>query len=372
MLIKPDFSKRFYLSTDSSSYCIDAVLEQESPEGVLKPLAYFSKKLKDAETRYSAYEREALAVVSAIKHFRCYLWMVEFTIYTDNSAVASMYNTLDPIGRISRWIIFLSEFRFEIRYKKAAQLQNNTTKDSMPLLEEIKDALKGKGITNRNKFILVGVEALTRYPFTMTVADQTSVTVIKYLRQLFSIFGNPNLIKCDNGSCFQSQILKRFLIKECVKIEFNVPHQPEWMGLVERMNRTIRYALSKTCYPDYSQWEEALRQSVVGIRQRTSASSGYSPHYLMFGVEATLIHGHELINKADHNSRDVELDKNLLARVEKERQLVSATYVPHFVVGDLVMILDYKIRKKSIRTNEDPRYKGPYEIQEYLHMTYIK
>ncbi|OMJ26830.1 Pol polyprotein [Smittium culicis] len=286
-----------------------------------------------------------------------------------------MYNTLDSHGRISRWIMFLSEFRFEIRHKKgkdnaaadflsrpefiAAQLQNATTKYSKPSLEQIKDALKGKGITN-------SVEALTRYPFTMAVADQTSVTVIKYLCQLFSIFGNPNLIKCDNGSCFQSQILKRFLIKECVKIEFNVPHQPEWMGLVERMNRTIRYAISKTCYPDYSQWEEALRQSVVGIRQRTSASTGYSPYYLMFGVEATLILGHELINKADHNSRDVELDENLLARVENERQSVSATCVPHFVVGDLVMILDYKIRKKSVRTKTDPRYKGPYEIQEKI------
>ncbi|OMJ26766.1 Pro-Pol polyprotein [Smittium culicis] len=205
----------------------------------------------------------------------------------------------------------------------------------------------------------------------MAVADQTSVTVIKYLRQLFSIFGNPNLIKCDNGSCFQSQILKIFLIKECIKFEFNVPHQPEWMGLVERMNRTIRYALSKTCYPDYSRWEEASRQSVVGIRQRTSAITGYIPHYLMFGVEATLIYGHELINKADHNSKDIELDENLLARVENERQSVSATGAPHFVLGYLVVILDYKIRKKSVRTKTDPRYKGPYEIQEkFTHSLY--
>ncbi|OMJ28066.1 Retrovirus-related Pol polyprotein from transposon opus [Smittium culicis] len=66
MLTKPDFAKRFYLSTDASSYCFCAVLEQESSEGMLKTLAYFSKKLKDAETRYSAYEREDLAVTTVL------------------------------------------------------------------------------------------------------------------------------------------------------------------------------------------------------------------------------------------------------------------------------------------------------------------
>ncbi|OMJ09515.1 Retrovirus-related Pol polyprotein from transposon [Smittium culicis] len=118
MLLKPDFSKNFVLSTEASSFAIGAMLEQQNDDGSLAPVAYYSKKLKDVETRYSAYEREALAVVSAVKHFRCYLWNNEFDVYTDNSAVSRLYNLSEPTGRVARWISFLSEFRINLKHRK--------------------------------------------------------------------------------------------------------------------------------------------------------------------------------------------------------------------------------------------------------------
>ncbi|OLY81445.1 Retrovirus-related Pol polyprotein from transposon opus [Smittium mucronatum] len=90
IFMSPDFQRPFFLSTDASSYCLGAVIEQEDEDGILKLLAYYSRKLKDPETRYSAYEKEELAVVSAVKHLSCYPWGTTFTIFTGNIPVASM------------------------------------------------------------------------------------------------------------------------------------------------------------------------------------------------------------------------------------------------------------------------------------------
>ena len=53
------------LTTDASSISVGAVLEQ-TIKGTLRPLGFFSRKLRQAETRYSTFDRELLAVYLAI------------------------------------------------------------------------------------------------------------------------------------------------------------------------------------------------------------------------------------------------------------------------------------------------------------------
>ena len=61
----PDFDKPFVLTTDASNAAVGAILEQDLGQG-LRPVAYASRKLNHAESRYSAYERELLGIVWAI------------------------------------------------------------------------------------------------------------------------------------------------------------------------------------------------------------------------------------------------------------------------------------------------------------------
>ena len=64
----------FIVATDASKVGIAAVLLQEDSEGHLRPCAYWARKLKDAETRYIAYDKEALAIVEAVSRvWRVYL-----------------------------------------------------------------------------------------------------------------------------------------------------------------------------------------------------------------------------------------------------------------------------------------------------------
>ncbi|CAH4034437.1 unnamed protein product [Pieris brassicae] len=57
------------LMTDASNSCVGAVLQQYV-DNKWKPLGYFSQKNSDAQTKYSTYDRELLAIYLAIRHFK--------------------------------------------------------------------------------------------------------------------------------------------------------------------------------------------------------------------------------------------------------------------------------------------------------------
>lgn len=84
VLILPSFDLPFFISTDASNGAIGAVLSQ-IVNGQEHPIAYWSRQLQKAERNYSTLEREALAVVSAVKHFYPYLYGHTFTLLTDHN-----------------------------------------------------------------------------------------------------------------------------------------------------------------------------------------------------------------------------------------------------------------------------------------------
>ena len=72
------------IATDASDHAVGAVLQQ-LVSGTWRPIAYFSKKLQPAESRYSTFDRELLAVYLAIRHFRHFVEGREFLhILTDH------------------------------------------------------------------------------------------------------------------------------------------------------------------------------------------------------------------------------------------------------------------------------------------------
>ena len=71
------------LAVDASDSYLGAVLLQHL-RGAWSPLAFFSKKLSSAESKYSAFNREILAAYSSVRHFRFLLETREFTLFTDH------------------------------------------------------------------------------------------------------------------------------------------------------------------------------------------------------------------------------------------------------------------------------------------------
>ena len=82
VLIIPDAKGSFEITSDASNIGIGAVLSQGG-----QPVAHFSGKLNKAEKNYAAHEKEALAVVEAVREWRVYITGRPVTLYTDHHSL---------------------------------------------------------------------------------------------------------------------------------------------------------------------------------------------------------------------------------------------------------------------------------------------
>lgn len=118
----PDYSLPFEVHTDASDYGVGAMLTQ-TLDGKEHPIAYMSRSLTGAERNYSITERETLAVLTALEHWRCYIENGKtFTVYTDHSALKWFLSLDNPTGRLARWGVRLSSFDFVIKHRKGVDM----------------------------------------------------------------------------------------------------------------------------------------------------------------------------------------------------------------------------------------------------------
>ena len=99
------------------------VLSQIDGTGEEHPIAFASKNLIQSERNYSAIEREALAIVLGVKHFRTYLQGSKFTIETDHNPT-QLGNLKDSHGRLARWALSLQQYDFTIVHGSGSKNAN--------------------------------------------------------------------------------------------------------------------------------------------------------------------------------------------------------------------------------------------------------
>jgi hypothetical protein len=112
ILTLPDFTKEFTIECDASGQGIGAILMQEK-----KPIAYFSKALGVRNLTKSAYEKELMAVVLAIQHWRPYLIGRRFVVSTDQKSLKQLLQQRIVTAEQQNWAAKLLGFDFEIVYK---------------------------------------------------------------------------------------------------------------------------------------------------------------------------------------------------------------------------------------------------------------
>ena len=102
LLVHPDHSAPLNITCDASDFAVGGVLQQYI-DNIWQPLSFFSKKLTPAETRYSAFDRELLAVYATLRHFRHNLEGRYFCM---------------PVTATNKTVGFFAEFTTDIRYVK--------------------------------------------------------------------------------------------------------------------------------------------------------------------------------------------------------------------------------------------------------------
>ena len=87
-------------------------------------ISYGGRDLNAAERNYSATEREALAVVAAVKKFQPYLHGRKFTIYTNHNALQWLMKISEPTGKLARWSLLIQQFDFDIVHRPGVKNGN--------------------------------------------------------------------------------------------------------------------------------------------------------------------------------------------------------------------------------------------------------
>ncbi|GFN91149.1 reverse transcriptase [Plakobranchus ocellatus] len=113
ILIIPDMQDTFIVRSDASDFGVGAVLLQDR-DGTLMPCRYASRKLLPRECKYSAIEREALALVFAVTQFQRYLIFKHFVLQTDHKRLAYLRTGSPKNARLMRWALALQEFSFQV------------------------------------------------------------------------------------------------------------------------------------------------------------------------------------------------------------------------------------------------------------------
>ena len=114
-----DLNEQCFVETDSSNYVNVGVLSQPDGNGILHPVAYFSRRMSPAKCNYEIYNKELLAIIWCFKEWKPELEDTELPVkvLTDHKGLEYFMTTKKLTPRQARWAEFLSEYNFIISYQ---------------------------------------------------------------------------------------------------------------------------------------------------------------------------------------------------------------------------------------------------------------
>lgn len=116
-LFHPRPGAHIAITTDASDLAMGGTLEQFT-DGSWQPLAFFSKAWRPPQAKYAPYDKELVAIVESIKHFRYYIEGAVFTIFTDHlPLVRGLKKACVPLSSMQqRHFAFISEYTDDLRH----------------------------------------------------------------------------------------------------------------------------------------------------------------------------------------------------------------------------------------------------------------
>lgn len=118
VLAHPNPAQQYILNTDASGFAISGVLSQQQDDGTIRPVAYWSRKMDDPETRYHPTEQELLAIVKAVEHWRCYLEGSPHPLIlrSDHKSLTYLDTKQELSSRLYRWLMELAPYEWTVEY----------------------------------------------------------------------------------------------------------------------------------------------------------------------------------------------------------------------------------------------------------------
>lgn len=113
ILALPDHSQTFIVEADTSGHGIGVVLMQNQ-----KPIAFMSNALGPRAVAFSTYDKEALAIIKALKKWKHYLVGSTLVIRTDQQSLKYIQEQELTEGIQHKLLIKLLGYNYKVEYKR--------------------------------------------------------------------------------------------------------------------------------------------------------------------------------------------------------------------------------------------------------------
>ena len=229
ILLPFDPDRTTVLETDSSGYCVGGILSQYDDEGLLRPCAYYSKKLSPAECNYEIYDKEMLAIIRCLEEWDAELRSAqEFTVITDHKNLEYFMVPRKLSERHVRWALILSRYNLRIEYRPGKQ---NTGADTLSRREQdMPQGSEDERIKHR-EFQLVTPEMLKSYPAIRVAATSFSSPELQKLWEEGvnhdQSYRTINKAIKDNARRFPASLRLKVSMSECT---LNKDEEPLFRG----------------------------------------------------------------------------------------------------------------------------------------------
>lgn len=249
------------------------------------------------------------------------------------------------------------------------------TKPATPFDTVHADALGPLPESNGYKYILIIIDAFTKYCFLYPMYRQESAELKRAFTNAISFFGAPRLIVCDRGRMFDSADFGSWAVNFGIQIHFITPEMHQENAQVERYCRTVLNMVRIEVNHKHESWSNVLwrLQLVLNVnKQKTTQCSALN---LLIGCDTTtpvinaIVRDITVAGSTPNREAWREMRRqragdllaqnqaNQDARVNRNRKAPRA-----FSVNDLVFV------KKSSQTSNklDSGIRGPYRILSAL------
>ena len=229
---------------------------------------------------------------------------------------------------------------------------------------------------NGNRYIIVAIDYLTKWPEARPVATATADETEKFIyEEIICQHGCPQIILSDRGAHFNNQVIQRLVERFKIRHLFSTPYHPQTNGLVERFNRTLCESLAKLS-KETDEWDEYVKPALFAYRTSKQSTTQVTPFYLTYGREAILPMDEtnqseetlsdrifKLLNVLPH---DRENTRKRIDQQQNKQKLYHDQQIKcdtKFEIGDKVLL--YRAEKaKQWSGKLDEKWKGPY----YIHI----
>lgn len=174
-----DPDKESRIETDASDGVVAGVFSQLGSDGEWHPIAFFSKTMAPAELNYEIHDKEMLAIIRSLSHWRAELMGTprKLEILSDHKALEYFMTTKALNARQARWAEILSEFNFLIKYRPG---NSNMAADALSRREQdvVPQDLTKSSIRNRS---LLKQDQVQEYPFETCISFIESFQLVNQL-----------------------------------------------------------------------------------------------------------------------------------------------------------------------------------------------